>query len=67
MSCELSYENILIQARGFLNQNAIKLWEEPYSVNGASNDEEMKVKIKTVRNIQIPFIVLLFLRVWQLS
>lgn len=40
---EINHENVLTQLRDALNRNNIKLWIEPYCVDGESNESEIVV------------------------
>lgn len=43
---DLRIENVLIQVRGKLNEDSIKLWLSPYYEEGiGSNDSELEVRL----------------------
>jgi hypothetical protein len=56
---ELNVEAVLIQVRDALNRNDIKLWQEPYCVEGESIVEsvEVSLEISLVRNLTRIFFV----------
>lgn len=43
---EINHENILIQVRDALNRQGIKLWVEPYCLDGESIESELIVSFR---------------------
>lgn len=56
---EINHENVLTQLRAALNRNSIKLWVEPYCIDGESNESELVVRyfklFVSTRNIFLCF------------
>lgn len=44
---EINHEAVLIQVKDELNRNKIKLWEEPYCIDGESVETSLTVRQKS--------------------
>ena len=47
---EINHEAVLIQVKDELNRNKIKLWEEPYCIEGESVEASLTVRKNSFQN-----------------